>query len=129
MTKMLDVPWTLRNSSRKYERRREVEDLRGSAAAVSEENAWWRENRDIKTLFAQEFLATIRHIQRVPGAGPVYVERRGRAIRKWLMPKTRCHIYYRVVPEQVPLERELFEKGSNNVERLLGAIPGPSSCT
>jgi hypothetical protein len=65
-----------------------------------EENAWWRENRDIKTLFAQEFLVTIRQIQKVPGAGPVYVERRGRAIRKWLMPKTRCHIYYRVDSEQ-----------------------------
>jgi hypothetical protein len=62
------------------------------------ENAWWRENRDIKTLFAQEFLATLRDIQRVPGAGPVYVEKRGRTIHKWLMPKTRCHVYYRDSP-------------------------------
>ena len=64
------------------------------------ENAWWQENRDAKTLFAQEFLATLRNIQRVPGAGPIYVEKRGRTIRKWLMPKTRCHIYYRFDPEQ-----------------------------
>ena len=39
------------------------------------ENAWWRENRDAKTLFAQEFIATIRDIQKVPGAGPIYVEK------------------------------------------------------
>ena len=64
------------------------------------ENAWWRENRDAKTLFAQEFIATIRDIQKVPGAGPIYVEKRGRIIRKWLMPKTRCHVYYRFEPEK-----------------------------
>ena len=38
------------------------------------ENAWWRENRDAKTLFAQEFLATIRDIQKAPGAGGGHAE-------------------------------------------------------
>ncbi len=64
------------------------------------ENTWWRENRDAKNLFALEFLATLRDIRKVPGAGPVYVEKRGRTIRKWLMPKTRCHIYYRFDSEE-----------------------------
>ncbi len=51
-------------------------------------NAWWRENRDAKTLFAQEFLTVLRDIRHMPSAGPIYVQRRGRTIRKWLMPKT-----------------------------------------
>ncbi len=64
------------------------------------ENAWWREHRDAKTLFAQEFLTTIRDIQKMPEVGPIYLQRRGRTIRKWLMPKTRCHVYYRFDQDQ-----------------------------
>jgi hypothetical protein len=64
------------------------------------ENAWWRENRDAKTLFAQEFLTALRDIRHMPAAGPVFAQKRGRTIRKWLMPKTRCHVYYRFDPEQ-----------------------------
>jgi hypothetical protein len=64
------------------------------------ENAWWREHRDATSLFAWEFLATLRDIQRMPGAGPIYVQRQGRTIRRCLMPKTRCHVYYRLDSER-----------------------------
>lgn len=59
------------------------------------QNAWWREHRDAKTLFAQEFLAAIRHLRTAPETGALYARKRGRAIRRWLMPKTEYHVYYR----------------------------------
>jgi hypothetical protein len=46
------------------------------------EDAWWRANRDTKALFAREFLAPTRNIQRLPGAGPIYAKKRGRVIRE-----------------------------------------------
>lgn len=64
------------------------------------QNAWWREHRDTKTLFAQEFLAAIRSLHTTPEAGPLYAWRRGRSIRRWLMPKTGYHVYYRFDREQ-----------------------------
>lgn len=64
------------------------------------EDSWWRENRERKGLFAEEFLAVIGLIQKTPTAGSIYVVKRGRTIRKWLMPKTRCHVYYRYEPTQ-----------------------------
>ncbi len=64
------------------------------------ENAWWREHRDAKELFAREFLAAIRHLRTSPETGTLYTVRRGRTIRRWLMPKTACHLYYRFDREQ-----------------------------
>ena len=67
------------------------------------QNAWWREHRDAKTLFAQEFLAAIRHLRAAPETGALYARRRGRTIRRWLMPKIGYHVYYR------------FDRGQNSL--------------
>jgi hypothetical protein len=61
---------------------------------------WWREHRDAKRLFAQEFLAAIRHLRTSPETGALYGRRRGRIIRRWLMPKTEYQVYYRFDREQ-----------------------------
>lgn len=99
------------------------------------ENAWWRGNRDIKTLFAQEFLVTIRQIQKVPGAGPVYVERRGRAIRKWLrhttwMPKWETEPSFAATRKPARVARLTTDQ--RGVDRPLGperGRPGNDACT
>jgi plasmid stabilization system protein ParE len=70
--------------------------LEEARAQYREQSAWWREHRDAKALFAQEFLAAIRHLRTAPETGTLYAKRRGRAIRRWLMPKTGYHVYYRL---------------------------------
>ena len=69
-----------------------LEEARSQYRAAS---AWWREHRDAKALLAQEFLAAVHHLKRCPETGQVYMTRRGRVIRRWLMPKTQHHVYYR----------------------------------
>ncbi len=69
-----------------------LEEARSQYRAAS---AWWREHRDAKALLAQELLSAIRHLQVAPETGQIYAKRRGRVIRRWLMPKTEHHIYYR----------------------------------
>lgn len=64
------------------------------------QNAWWREHRDAKTLFVREFLPAIRHLRTAPEIGALYARRRGRAIRRWLMPKTEYHVDYRFDRDQ-----------------------------
>lgn len=60
------------------------------------EREWWISNADHKQLFAQEFRDALRHLLTSPESGTIYTRSRGRVIRRWLMPKTRYHIYYRV---------------------------------
>lgn len=77
-----------------------LKTLQEARARYRMQSAWWREHRDAKTLFAQEFLAAIRHLRTVPETGSLYALKRGRAIRRWLMPKTEYHVYYRFDREQ-----------------------------
>jgi hypothetical protein len=74
--------------------------LEEARAQYRKQSAWWREHRDAKMLLAQEFLAAIRHLRAAPETGSLYTCRRGRAIRRWLMPKTEYHVYYRFDREQ-----------------------------
>jgi hypothetical protein len=74
--------------------------LEEARAQYRTQNAWWLEHRDAKTLFAREFLAAIRHLRTAPETGSLYALRRGRTIRRWLMRKTACHLYYRFDREQ-----------------------------
>lgn len=59
------------------------------------ERAWWVDNADHKKLFAREYRDAILHLLVSPESGTIYTRRRGRVIRRWLMPKTQYHIYYR----------------------------------
>jgi plasmid stabilization system protein ParE len=77
-----------------------LEILEEARTQYREASAWWHEHRDAKSLLAQEFLAAIRTLQTVPETGQVYVQMRGRTIRRWLMPKTKYHIYYRFDRDQ-----------------------------
>lgn len=64
-----------------------------------EENAWWRKHRDSKRLFIEE----LRAARKVLKDGPkhqVYAYIDGEPVRRLLLEKTHCHVYYLV------LERE-----------------------
>ncbi|HEY5959448.1 MAG TPA: hypothetical protein VIV60_22975 [Polyangiaceae bacterium] len=65
-----------------------------ASAQFEAEDAWWRENRDRKELFVDEFEATLRRIVELPQAGQRYRCKGGCLIQRWLMSKTRCHVYY-----------------------------------
>lgn len=57
------------------------------------EDEWWRENRDAKDLFLDEFEQTLEWIASNPERGQAYRLTRGKRIQRVLMKKTRCHIY------------------------------------
>jgi len=58
------------------------------------EDAWWRENRDAKDLFVEEFSAVLGRISSMPEVGQRYRRTRGKLMQRMLMKKTRCHVYY-----------------------------------
>lgn len=58
------------------------------------EDEWWRENRDAKDLFLDEFEQTLESIGSNPERGQAYRMARGKRIQRVLMQKTRCHVYY-----------------------------------
>ena len=55
---------------------------------------WWREHREATDLFVDEFERALDAIRAMPEAGQRYRSVRGRLIRRWLMPRTGCHVYY-----------------------------------
>jgi plasmid stabilization system protein ParE len=58
------------------------------------EDEWWRENRDAKDLFIDEFEQTLERLAADPNVGQAYRVTRGKLIQRVLMKKTRCHVYY-----------------------------------
>lgn len=58
------------------------------------EDEWWREHRDVKDLFVEEFTQTLERLGEMPEIGQRYRTARGVLIQRVLMKKTRCHIYY-----------------------------------
>ena len=68
-----------------------VEEAQGQFAY---RDAWWRANRDAGELFEQEYEDALRHLSGSPRSGDRYRIVRGKLIRRWLMTKTQCHVYY-----------------------------------
>lgn len=58
------------------------------------EDAWWRDNRDAKELFVDEFTQTLERMSAEPELGQTYRVARGKLIQRRLMKKTRCYVYY-----------------------------------
>ena len=57
-------------------------------------DAWWREHRDEKELFTNEFEQALRRIVAFPSHGQRYRVARGKQVQRVLMKKTLCHVYY-----------------------------------
>jgi hypothetical protein len=57
-------------------------------------DAWWRAKRSARELFIEEYQHALEHLSTAPKSGDQYCIIRGKVIRRWLMKKTECHIYY-----------------------------------
>ena len=79
---------------------------------------WWVENRPAAPdAFADELEAALRELGERPLTAAVVVERGGVPIRRWLLPKTRCHLYY-VVDDARDVVRVLAAWGAR-----MGQLP------
>ena len=62
---------------------------------------WWRENRPAAPdLFDDEMAAALRRLADAPKTAPRYRTVRGQLIRRALMPRTFCHLYFEVHEKQ-----------------------------
>jgi plasmid stabilization system protein ParE len=71
---------------------------RRALADAKRKKTWWQDSRpDAAHLFEQELDATLERIAASPMIGR-RVEQRDRNVwvRRWLMPKTRNHVYYAI---------------------------------
>jgi hypothetical protein len=74
------------------------------------ERTWWRAHRDAKQLFSEE----LRGLGSPPPHGPkheIYGHFDGQPVRRILLEKTRCHLYY-VVVEREDLVRIVAVSGA-----------------
>jgi hypothetical protein len=62
---------------------------------------WWKANRASADLFDIELGVAITTIGDRGASLPVVRNLEGRAIRRWMMPRTRCHLYFEVVASRV----------------------------
>ena len=77
-------------------------------------NSWWRANRDAKGLFKEELATAKRVLRRDAGRLPVYAQEKGQVVRRLLLTKTKCHLYY-VIDE---------ERGVVRIAAIWGAVRG-----
>ena len=73
-------------------------ELRPEAyAQILARHAWWVENRpSAPDLFAGELAVALADLAALAKSVPVVVRREGVEIRRWLLPETRCHLYYAI---------------------------------
>ncbi|MCX5748439.1 MAG: type II toxin-antitoxin system RelE/ParE family toxin, partial [Proteobacteria bacterium] len=57
-------------------------------------NQWWVANRDARDLFVRELADAERQLRTAPES-EIWRKRGDQMIRRWLLPKTRYHLYYR----------------------------------
>ena len=79
-----------------------LELARRAVAQAERCTRWWRENRSSSPgLFDEELRAALDQIRTTPLLGSVYEVVRGQEHRRLLMPRTRYHVYYRIVAADV----------------------------
>ena len=63
---------------------------------------WWQRNRpDAADLFEQELDAILERIAASPAIGQRVEQRGGVLVRRWLMPRTRNHVYYALEASEI----------------------------
>jgi hypothetical protein len=67
----------------------------GAKRQLAERQDWWREHRlSAPDLFDREFADLVERIRRAPESFPIFVHRRDHIVRRGLMRRTRCHLYF-----------------------------------
>lgn len=67
-----------------------------AARAAERIDARWREQADDAGLFAAEFLAAIERLESMPTPGTPFPTPKRPALKRLLMPKSRCHVYFEI---------------------------------
>jgi len=62
-------------------------------------DAWWREHRDARDLFARELAGAKELLPKSPHVGTMYAVLDGFPVRRVRLPKTRTHVYYSIDAE------------------------------
>jgi len=71
-----------------------------AAAQILVRTQWWRAHRSkAPERFDQELAAGLTAIIERPESFPVFSARGGRTVRRCLLAKTRCHLYFEVLHE------------------------------
>jgi len=71
-----------------------------AAAQILVRKQWWRANRSkAPKRFDEELAAALTAITERPESFPVFSARGGRTVRRCLLVKTRCHLYFEVLQE------------------------------
>jgi len=69
-----------------------------AAAQILVRKGWWRANRSkAPERFDEELASALAAITERPDSFPVFSARPGRTIRRCLLAKTRCHLYFEVL--------------------------------
>jgi hypothetical protein len=73
-----------------------------AARAAERIDARWREDADHPAIFAREFLEAIEFLETTPGPGSPFPTPTHPMLRRILLRKSRCHIYFEIdKPQQV----------------------------
>jgi hypothetical protein len=67
-----------------------------AARAVERIDARWREHADDRGLFAAEFLTAVERLESTPTPGSPFPTPNRPELRRLLMPKSRCHVYFEI---------------------------------
>ncbi len=67
-------------------------------AQVEGRKRWWRAHRSkAPGRFDEEFAESLQWLAERPESFPVYSERAGRTLRRCLLSKARCHLYFEII--------------------------------
>lgn len=71
----------------------------GATAQITARKRWWRVNRsEVPARFDDELAAALAKIAERPESFPVFSTRGGITVRRCLLVRTRCHLYFQIVP-------------------------------
>jgi hypothetical protein len=60
----------------------------------------WQRDADDKETFAKDLIEAETHLTTLPDSGAPWKVQRGKVIRRWLLEKSKCHLYYRFESKQ-----------------------------
>ena len=67
-----------------------------ASRAAERIDARWREHADDAALFATEFFEAVDRLETTRGAGQPFPTSRRPSLRRLLLPKSRCHVYFEI---------------------------------
>lgn len=67
-----------------------------ASRAAERIDARWRERGDDPALFAREFLEAVERLEATRGAGQAFPTPRRASLKRLLLPKSRCHVYFEI---------------------------------